>query len=162
MVTNPSKSMKKIKKSENDSASLIYVRNLKARDNDMLRKLKEFTGFKSNAKNVLLAGYKVLEQRDLIKKLQNEVRKLERKVEEYDDRFDFIRQETLHIIQAENKSIARRVKLEKEIDKLKKRFIQDLKKKIKNVPRRTAKSNLLDYNPRFHNQDHDDYDYDED
>jgi phage host-nuclease inhibitor protein Gam len=61
------------------NASNVFVRNLKAKDNRMLDQLREITGYKSNARNVMIVSHKFLEQRKQIEALTNEVASLKEK-----------------------------------------------------------------------------------
>jgi TolA-binding protein len=64
------------KKTKSKNASNILVRKLKAKDNKMLDELQKITGYKSNARNVMLASHECLRQRGQILQLNKKINDL--------------------------------------------------------------------------------------
>jgi hypothetical protein len=56
---------------------LVYIRNINTRDNEMLQKLSLITGGRSNASNLLLAGYLLVKKKNERIALRNKVVQLD-------------------------------------------------------------------------------------
>jgi hypothetical protein len=70
----------------------VFIRKLKAKDNRMLDVLRDLTGYKSNARNLLKAGYLLLERNKQIAELESKIVVLEDRAADVESRYSHYRE----------------------------------------------------------------------